>query len=148
MMPVAIGFDLVPGAVRKGLFLAYLLNAADAAKGQREEGTTYEWKNSCVMMFVTIATLIVVTGLNFKLKQTREVGVQVNMDEELSVSMRLMSVAELKLLCVRERVQAGHGATRAAMIALLVSSMSLERNPYKDMKENEVKVPLPPRGGV
>ena len=101
------------------------------------------------MMFVTIATLIVVIGLNFKLKQTREVGVQVNMDEELAVSMRLMSVAELKLLCVRERVQAGHGATRAAMIALLVSSMSLERNPYKDMKENEVKVPcLPPRGGV
>ncbi len=41
MMPVAIGFDLVPGTVRKGLFLASLLNGVNAAKGQREEGTNY-----------------------------------------------------------------------------------------------------------
>ena len=42
MMPVAIGFDLAPGSVRKGLFLASLLKGVNAAKGQREEGTTYD----------------------------------------------------------------------------------------------------------
>ena len=37
MMPVAIGFDLVPGFVRKGLFLASPSKGVSADKGQREE---------------------------------------------------------------------------------------------------------------
>ena len=45
MMPVAIGFDLVPSSVRNGLFLASFLNGVNAAKGQREEGTNYEKLN-------------------------------------------------------------------------------------------------------
>ena len=52
---------------------------------------------------------------------TREVGVQVSLDEEQAISMQMLTVAELKRLCVRERVQPGHGATRSAMIAMLVA---------------------------
>ncbi len=55
VMPVAIGFDLVPGTVRKCLFIASLLNGVNAAKGQREEGTSYEKMNEYVMSFLTVA---------------------------------------------------------------------------------------------
>ncbi len=123
MMPVAIGFDLVPGTVRKGLFLASLLNGVNAAKGQREEGTNYEKMNEYVMSFVTVAFVIAVILMYVtQLKPTtREVGVQASLDEELAISMQMLTVAELKRLCVRERVQPGHGATRSAMSAMLVT---------------------------
>ena len=123
MMPVAIGFDLVPGSVRKGLFLASLLNGVNAAKGQREEGTTYDKMNVYVMSSATVAFVIAVIAMYVTpLKPTtREVGVQVSLDEEQAISMQMLTVAELKRLCVRERVQPGHGATRSAMIAMLVA---------------------------
>ena len=123
MMPVAIGFDLVPGTVRKGLFLASLLNGVNAAKGQREEGTNYEKMNEYVMSFVTVAFVVAVILMYVtQLKPTtREVGVQVSLDKELAISMQMLTVAELKRLCLRERVQPGHGATRSAMIAMLVA---------------------------
>ncbi len=123
MMPVAIGFDLVPGTVRKGLFLASLLNGVNAAKGQREVGTNYEKMNEYVMSFVTVAFVVAVILMYVtQLKPTtREVGVQVSLDKELAISMQMLTVAELKRICLRERVQPGHGATRSAMIAMLVA---------------------------
>ena len=106
MMPVAIGFDLVPGTVRKGLFLASLLNGVNAAKGQREEGTNYEKMNEYVMSFVTVAFVIAVILMYVtQLKPTtREVGVQVSLDKELAISMNMLTVAELKKPCLRESV--------------------------------------------
>jgi hypothetical protein len=124
MMPVAIGFDLVPGSVRRGLFLASLLNGVNAAKGQREEGTNYEKMNEYVMSFITVAFVIAVILMYVtQLRPTRrEVGAQATLDEEQAISMHMLMVAELKRLCVRERVQLGHGATRAGMIALLITT--------------------------
>ena len=123
MMQVAIGFDLAPGSVRKGLFLASLLKGVNAAKGHREEGTTYDKMNVYVMSFATVALVIAVIVMYVTpLKSTtREVGVQASLDEELSISMQMLTVAELKRLCVRERVQPGHVAARSAMIAMLVA---------------------------
>ncbi len=87
MMPVAIGFDLVPGTVRKGLFLASLLNGVNAAKGQREEGTNYEKMNEYVMSFYTVAFVIAVILMYVtQLKPTtREVGAQASLDKELAI---------------------------------------------------------------
>ena len=78
------------------------------------------------MSFITVAFVIAVILMYVtQLKPTkREVGVQASLDEELAISMQMLTVAELKRLCVRERVQPGHGATRSAMIALLVTTMT------------------------
>ena len=86
MMPVAIGFDLVLGTVRKGLFLASLLNGVNAAKGQREVGTNYEKMNEYVVSFVTVIAVILLYVTQLK-PATREVGVQVSLDEEQAISM-------------------------------------------------------------
>ena len=95
----------------------------NAAKGQREEGMTCEKMNVYVMIVTTVAFVIAVIAMYVTpLKPTtREAGVQVSLDEELAISMQMLIVAELKRLCVRERVQPGHGATRSAMIAMLVA---------------------------
>ena len=107
MMPVAIGFDLVPGTVRKGLFLASLLKGASAAKGQRAEGMTENMMNEYVMSFVMMGLTIAVIGkYAAKLRTTtQEVGVQVSFDKELAISMNMLTVAELKKLCLSECVQ-------------------------------------------
>ncbi len=86
-------------------------------------GTTYDKMNMYVMSLATVAFVIAVIVMYVTpLKPTtREVGVQVSLDEEQAISMQMLTVAELKRLCVRERVQPGHGATRSAMIAMLVA---------------------------
>ena len=79
--------------------------------------------NMYVMRFVTVTFVIAVIAryVTPLRTTTREVGVQASLDEELAISMQMLTVAELKRLCVRERVQSGHGATRSAMIASLVT---------------------------
>ena len=123
MMPIAIGFDLAPGTVRKGLFPASLLKGVSAAKGQREEGMT-EYKMIDYGMIV-MGTWMCAIILRYAAKlrtTTREVGVQVSLDKELAISMNMLTVAELKNLCLKESVHPGYGATRAGMIALLSAS--------------------------
>ena len=119
MMPVAIGFDLVPGSVRKGLFLASLLKGASAAKGQRAEGMTENMMNDYVMGFVMGLTIAVIGRYVMSKPTTRDVGTQVNIDEKLAKDMQRMSVAELKFRCGQEQVHAGSRATLSTMIALL-----------------------------
>ena len=106
MMPVAIGFDLVPGTVRKGLFHASLLNGVNAAKGQREEGASYGKLNEYVMSFVTVALVIAVILMYVTQLRTttREVGVQVDRDEEQATSLQNLAVPGLTCLCGRNSV--------------------------------------------
>ena len=68
MMPVAIGFDLAPGTVRKGLFLASLLKGVSAAKGQREEGMTEDKMSEDVMIFATGALMSAIIAMYIKLE--------------------------------------------------------------------------------
>ena len=93
----------------------------NAAKGQQEEGVTEDYLSEHVMIFATGALMIAVIVMCFApLKTTtREVGVQVNRDEEQATSLQKLTAAELKCLCGRNGVRPGHGATRSAMIALL-----------------------------
>ena len=124
MMPVAIGIDLAPGSVRKGLFLASLLKGVNAARGQQGGGATYDKMNVYVMSFVTVALVIAVILMYVtQLKPTtRAVGVQVSLDKELAINMNMLTVAELKKLCLSECVQPGYGATRAGMTSLIIMS--------------------------
>ena len=120
MMPTAIGFDFVPGTVRKGIFLASLLKGASAAKGQRAEGMTENMMHEYVMSFVMIGLTIAVILRNVMPRPTmRDVGTQVNMNMKLAKDMEHMSATELKIRCEQEQVHAGSRATRSAMIALL-----------------------------
>ena len=70
MMPVAIGFDLVPGTVRKGLFLASLLKGASAAKGQREEGMTEDKMSEDVMVVATGALMSAIIVMYITLRRS------------------------------------------------------------------------------
>ncbi len=72
-------------------------------------------------MFAAGAWMVDVIMRNFAppKAKTREVGVQVNRDQENAVSLHKLKVAELKDLCGQRGVRPGHGATRSAMIALL-----------------------------
>ncbi len=87
-------------------------------------GNNNEKMNEYVMSFVTVGFVIAVVLMYVtQLKPTtREVGVQVSLDKELAISMHMLTVADLKRLCLRERVQPGHGATRAGMISLIITS--------------------------
>ena len=107
--------------MRKGLFLASLLKEASAARGQSEEGMTEDKMTEHVVIFATGALMIAVIVRCFApLKATtREVEVQVSIDEEQATSLQKLTVADLKCLCGRNGVRPGYGATRSAMIALL-----------------------------
>ena len=78
------------------------------------------------MSFVTVGFVITVIVMYVtQLEPTkREVGVQASLDEELAISMQMLTVAELNSLRLRERVQPGHGATRAGMVALFNTTRS------------------------
>ena len=95
----------------------------NAVKGQREEGTTYDKMNEYVMSVATVALVIAAIVMYVTpLKPTmRDVGVQSSLSEEQAISMQMLTVAELKIRCKREHVQPGYGATRSAMIAILVA---------------------------